>query len=428
MNRPAWLWLPIALLLATTSCQLSPQIDNLASNSKQLLVTFAHTQKTPWLPGGSGRSYHAGHGWWVPLPLQARIRQLAKAFNLTEQEGWPIDSLGLHCVVFSVSESENLSALLARIEQFPGVEGAQPMHQFTVMNAAGNRNPITYNDPHFALQYGRHSEHVRNLHSHTRGNNIKIAVIDTIADDNHPDLHGQISQQYNYVNGSTQREHHGTAIAGIIAAKANNHKGLVGLAPEAGMILYGACQSRSGGPASCNSFNIAKALEQSIHDQVQVINLSLAGPHDPLLEKLLLKAKSSHSIIIAAVNPNDSDNSFPASMPEVIGVGAGANEQTVHFWQWLTVGEKLSTQPGGGYQFFYGSSMSTASISALAALILSKASAQETEAILTAIINGDCMSLPATQTNAFIQLLQQAVGCNQSTLATHLQPSSAREL
>jgi subtilisin family serine protease len=458
MSRLLLILLSLTLVLSLFSCQHSAPPHSLVDGSHQLLVTFNHQQSRPWIPGGSGRTYHAGKNWSIPLHLQSQIKQLAKAFQLKEQDGWPISSLNLHCVVFHAGAERNFPELLTRIRNHPGVIGAQPMNEFVVManqqtprssvssnNVSTNNVPKnnvlknntstnnvsstnTYNDPHFNLQYGQHGKHIRNLHHYTRGGNVKVAVIDTLADTQHPDLSGQINHQYNYVNGSAMSEHHGTAVAGVISARANNHTGLVGLAPEAGLFMYGACESRQPPSASCNSFNIAKALEQAIEDNVQVLNLSLAGPHDPLLEQLLGVALSKGMIIVAAINPEKTNASFPASLSGVIGVNAAQNGSTSQFRNWLTDAEKLSTQSGGGYQFFYGNSMSAASVSGIAALVLSKTSPRKTEAILNTLITGDCGATQTKLTNEFVQLLYLSMGCYAKTSVAESRPDFIQEL
>ncbi len=423
----------VAVLLTLVSCQSHQAGDRAADyrpgDVQELLVTFRSRAENHWLPGGSGRTYHAGGNWSMPLQLQAQVKRLAKVFQLTRTDAWPIRSLDLDCVVFTVAAQRDLPALLARIKQHPGVVDAQPMNEFTLMASAKAIPDTTaavesngfYNDPHFGLQYGRYSEHITKLHQYTLGRDIKVAVVDTLADIDHPDLRGQIDRQYNYVNDAPSDGQHGTAVAGIIGARANNHTGLVGLAPEAGLFVYGACESRRVRAASCNSFNLAKALEQAIEDRMQVLNLSLAGPHDPLLEQLIRVAQSRNMIVIAAANSAAEKLNFPASMSGVVGVKASQRVgKFSHFSEWLTHAEKLSTQPGGGYQFFYGSSMSTASVSGLAALILHQTSAAEAESLLSALVSGDCAAAELYRNNEFINLLQASMGCSQAALVSRL--------
>ncbi len=84
-------------------------------------------------------------------------------------------------------------------------------------------------------------------------------------------------------------DRHGTEMAGVIAAVANNREGIVGIAPNARLLVFKACwQAHSDADAArCNSFTLARALTAAFDAHAQVINLSLAGPDDPLLGDLI---------------------------------------------------------------------------------------------------------------------------------------------
>src|SRR5206468_548036 len=75
-------------------------------------------------------------------------------------------------------------------------------------------------------------------------------------------------------------ELHGTAVAGIIGARADNSVGIVGVAPEAGLMALRACWQAppDESAAVCSSFTLAKALQFAIDNNAKVINLSLGGP------------------------------------------------------------------------------------------------------------------------------------------------------
>jgi subtilisin family serine protease len=98
---------------------------------------------------------------------------------------------------------------------------------------------------------------------------------------------------------------------------------------------------------------------------VDIINLSLTGPPDPVLERLVSEALARDIVVIGA-KPEHNEKAFPVSIDGTISVAMpGNNSQTMS-----APGRRvLSIRPNEQYDFFDGSSFSTAHISGLAALI-----------------------------------------------------------
>ncbi|NOS62763.1 MAG: S8 family serine peptidase, partial [Nitrosarchaeum sp.] len=109
----------------------------------------------------------------------------------------------------------------------------------------------------------------------TDGNGIKIAVIDTGVDFNHPDLFGwgpdgKVIGGYNFINEGEpplDTNGHGTQVAGIIAADGQ----LVGVAPKAKILAYKVSENGE----AVSSDLIIKAIDKSIEDGADIINISL---------------------------------------------------------------------------------------------------------------------------------------------------------
>lgn len=115
--------------------------------------------------------------------------------------------------------------------------------------------------------------------------NVRIAVMDTGIDIHHPDRAGQVVDRRDLVSDS-QGEHddvHGTAVAGVIAALADNRTGIVGVAPGAKLLSLRACwpQGPTDPGAVCNSLTLARALDAVIRLKPDVLNLSLTGAASP---------------------------------------------------------------------------------------------------------------------------------------------------
>jgi subtilisin family serine protease len=106
-------------------------------------------------------------------------------------------------------------------------------------------------------------------------------------------------------------------VAGIIAADAGNGIGIIGVAPEVKLLALRACwpaQAKS----VCSSFTLAKALTFALERAPQVVNLSLAGPQDPLLERCSsssLPAASRSSPRVAAPSAIPFPRPCPRSSP-----------------------------------------------------------------------------------------------------------------
>jgi subtilisin family serine protease len=208
---------------------------------------------------------------------------------------------------------------------------------------------------------------------------VRVAVVDTGVDVRHPDLAGRVLTKEDLVGngfrGFTQ-DLHGTAVAGVIAAAANNSVGIVGVAPEARLLALKACwyQDASGtgagsSTARCNSFTLARAIAAAIDGDAQVINMSLTGPADPLLERLLRAALERGIHVIAAA---DGDASFPASMRGIIGVQMAEDVAPDSSDAYVRAPGKeiLTLRPAAHYDFETGSSIAAANVTGVVALLL----------------------------------------------------------
>ena len=177
------------------------------------------------------------------------------------------------------------------------------------------------------------------------------------------------TQQQKFVDASPYAgEMHGTAVAGIIAAKADNGLGIVGIAPRARLMALRACWQIDDGAAQCDSFSLAKALQYALSNGAQVINLSLTGPADRLLAALLDVAGARGIAVVGAADPLSAAGGFPASHPSVIAVAASATDAPANVV--LAPGTEVpTTLPGGRWGFVQGTSFAAAHVSGMLALL-----------------------------------------------------------
>jgi len=291
---------------------------------------------------------------------RAVASRLASEHGLVVESDWVMASLGVDCFLMTVAGGYAPADVLRDLALDARVVWAQPLHAFRT---------VGHNDPLFGMQPAAGQWHLEEVHALTTGRNVSIAQLDSGVESTHPDLAGQVSIAENFVDGSAYvAEAHGTAVAGIIAARADNGVGIAGVAPEARLMALRACWQVDSGAASCNTFTLAKAFQFALGRRADVINLSLTGPDDELLRRLLDAALGQGVIVVAAADPHADGGGFPASHPGVIAVVQdGAN---VRFPALAAPGEDVpTTLPGNRWGFVSGTSFAAAHISGMAALL-----------------------------------------------------------
>jgi subtilisin family serine protease len=267
-----------------------------------------------------------------------------------------------------------MDLVVRRLRADHRVESAQAVQRFELL--------ATGDDPYAHLQHGAATLHAVEAHRWATGRGVRVAVIDTGVDIAHPDLAGRVVRVGDFIERrrrSFTRDIHGTAVAGVLAAVANNGEGISGIAPEAEIFAFRACWPRSERSleAACDSYSLAQALDVAVTHGAQVVNLSLSGPDDPLLARILRVALERGATVVAALQPARDDLGFPASLAGVIAVAAEGDAALVRPTPGRTVfvapgSEILAPVPGGGYDFFSGSSMATAQVAGVIALLLER--------------------------------------------------------
>ena len=365
----------------------SADLESRAAPPRILVVLKQHSSPPLQHPGSTARPYGGRAVYSATARSRRTAAHIARDYELQQVDSWPIELLEVNCVVYEVPTEIRLEPLLERLSQDSRVEMSQKMNRFHVL---GRAEPDTRreDDPYLYLQYSIESMQVREAHHWARGEGVKIAIVDTGLDASHPELAGSVASLENFVDESepqTAGEVHGTAVAGVIASAADNGIGIVGVAPEARILSLRACwdDPRTGGSAVCNSFTLAKAISFAVENGARILNLSLTGPSDALLERLLLVALQRGMVVVAAEKelPEGSDDwqaGFPTSVPGVLRVGSA----TAGVWIPTSRGqpdapplfapgvEILTTLPGASFGFMSGSSFAAAQVSGVVALIL----------------------------------------------------------
>jgi subtilisin family serine protease len=362
--------LAVALVAAPVALAQAASADpSSALPSRQILVMM----KVPPQHFRPGAAYGGRYGDTAALASRRRTAEsVARENGLAIVDGWPMPLLGVDCYVMRLPDGVSVEA---------------------------------------AVRW-----RLADLHKFATGRGVTVAIIDSKVEVTHPDLSGHFVADKNFLGTDAQAaERHGTAVAGIIGASANNGLGIAGIAPGAQLMALRACwqtKSRSG-PTLCDSLAIARALQYAIDHKAEVINLSLSGPPGTLLAKLISIALSRNATVVAAFDPSLPKGGFPASLPGVIPV-ADQSLQNLPAYVYGAPGRDIpTTQPGGKWYLVNGTSYSVAHVSGLVALVRERRSGARLSLARGSMGAIDaCATLlgPAHSCDCNCQLTQAAVG------------------
>lgn len=369
----------LIVILACTACASTQAVDEslpVAARTHPddyVIVTVRNDGEQSFPRAGSTpRGYDGSAQYSVGARARGAVSSLERQYGLHEVSGWPIAQLGVHCVVFRIPAGESAPQLLAKLRSDDRVESAQPLNVFATRASA-------YNDPYGELQANLATMNVAAAHRWSRGAGVRVAVIDTGVDSDHPDLAGRIADRRNFVDEDDEtfrRDRHGTAVAGVIAADSGNRVGIVGIAPEARLHVYKSCWEGSGGSAACNTFTLAKGLAAAIDARVQIVNLSLVGPADPLLTRLVVRGQERGIVFVGAAPPESGEqaaaDAFPAHIEGVLKVAASAQGLATPGALRAPGTDVLTLAPKGRYDFISGNSLATAGVTGAVALLMAR--------------------------------------------------------
>ena len=317
----------------------------------------------------------------VALPDRLRAqwptiaRELQAQYRLRPVGEFPLASIKVHCLVFQVPTDQPLETVLGQLRADPRVELAQANQTFEGLQAASG-------NPYRELAYGVKWLRADRVRAISTGRGVAVAVIDTGADTDHPDLQGRIAETATFVEGgepSFRADRHGTAVAGIIGARVGG-AGVDGIAPEARLTVLKSCwySEPNAAKARCSSWTVAKAVDYAINHRIRVMNLSLGGRTDDLLARLLAAAEQNSIVVVVAARENAGDPGFPASLDTVIPVVACDMNGAIVRPQWPAIPfaaaapgvDVVAPAPQARYALLSGSSLAAAHVTGVVALLL----------------------------------------------------------
>ena len=286
-----------------------------------------------------------------------------------------------------------LCATIARVEGAPGAAPAAlivslPENAAAVeddlyetqaepeVSAAPERATAARPDPYRKQQWAFDALGIDAAHAITRGENVRVALLDSRTNIGHEDLRSValIENETNGARGAAAQ--HGTLVAGIIGASKGNGAGIAGVAPRAIVLAIPVCQASARGDL-CRLYSVLGGLDLAWGQRAQVVNISLVGPANRALERAVRRLDTlGVAIVSASGNRASSAPAFPAAYPWVIGVAATDRSRrlapTGASVDLTAPGvEIVSTAAAGGYAFASGSSLAAAHTSGALALLTS---------------------------------------------------------
>jgi subtilisin family serine protease len=238
-------------------------------------------------------------------------------------------------------------------------------------------NEVFDEPPKDTIDWGLNFITVQKAWAKTKGQGIKVAVLDTGCQLDHPDLSGQIIDSADFTgDGVDDKNSHGTHVSGIIAAREDG-QGIVGVAPKC-KLLIGKVLNNSGAGASTW---IARGVRWAYQKGAHIISMSLgSSSYSREIHDAIKEAVANNVIVVAAAgNSGPGTINYPGAHPEVVCVGAvdaagrianfsSQNKEVDVAAPGVNI---LSTIPRNRWAKMSGTSMATPLVAGVAALVQS---------------------------------------------------------
>ncbi len=301
----------------------------------------------------------------------AQADELARRHGLERIASQSFPLIGGTIGLFRIVDNRPVDTVRRQLAADGSVRSVQLNFRYVLQD---QKKPVVEGD---AAQYAIAQLRLPQAHAVVRGMNVTIAVIDSGIDVRHPELANSVSDSFDALGSKEGPHTHGTGIAGAIVA----HARLMGSAPEARLIAIRAFASGSKG-AESTSYVILRGLDYAAQHGAQIINMSFAGPKDPLIERGIA-ATAGRGILMVAAAGNAGAKSpplYPAANPNVIAVsGTDAQERLFaasnrgnHIAIAAPGADIFLPAPDEKYQITSGTSFSAAYVSGVAALIMER--------------------------------------------------------
>lgn len=321
----------------------------------------------------SGYSKNGG-GYRASLQLKRFGKKQASRYNLDLRDQWFIESLSVYCLV--VRFNGDAKRTMAALKKNKRVQWVQPSNEFRLLSSTTStqlRKPDTT-----TLEAQSLTANVLDQGGHSTlkvdGAGVIVAIIDSAVDESHRDFAGARNKSVDFVSGvggvsDTRGESHGTAIAGVMISQSGTELGVVGVSPAITLEAYRGCWENAESTLTrCNTLSLARALDAVVKSEADILNLSLSGPRDDLLDRLIARVLDGGGIVVAAFDPQRSMQArFPTPRDGVLIVRAQGLDVD-YSGVFTAPGERVVARPGNQYDYMHGHSVASAYTSGILAL------------------------------------------------------------
>lgn len=339
----------------------------------------------------------------APAAVLATAQAVALANGLAVVEVVPLAAAGVGLAVFEITDGIGVIAKAAALAADPRVLLSQPDFVYDTSQATAT--------PQAQTTYGLQLIGADVVQRVSRGDGVRVAVIDAGVDTGHAGLAQKVAEYADVTGTGWTPDAHGTLVAGVIASEAPSGAIYNGVAPGVQLVAVKSCVALSARQAAarCWSSTLAKGIELAIQKKVRVANLSVGGPEDRLLARMVEAAAKNGIAVVSAVG-NDGPAgkpSYPAAFEDVIAVTAVDAASKLYdratrgkFVDLAAPGvDVISTGPGGRTQLFSGTSAATAFASGAVALLV-RQKPTLTQAELIALLHQTARDLGAAGPDA----------------------------
>ena len=342
-----------------------------AAADKEWIVVLTDPRSSRRKGWSAGVGYAGSYSYVDNPKLKRLASEVADDYPVEITDQWPVRSLNVHCVVVRITEDPDATLLALQADE--RVEWVQPLNTFEGLSTDALKGAGELSgDPYRHLQASLEMLNVDPVRSELSGAGVRVVVVDSGVEPDHPDLRHALAERVDFVGKGRPSERHGTGIAGVVVAADGNGVGIVGVAPGARLHAYRACWEVAGGKTRCNSLTLSQALDHVVETSPHIVNLSLTGPKDLLLDRLVDRVLSQGALVVVAYDPSSRPNNrFPTPRRGIVTVRDGSGVYEIGEGALYAPGDTvLTAQPGHSYDFMTGASLAAAHVSGVLALML----------------------------------------------------------
>ena len=349
-----------------------------------------------------GETRFVAHEVVLELGIDAspqRVQEVARRLGLSLVVSERFNALRRAIYRFQFSDNRSITQIIRALEANGIIAGAQPNYVYQVTQdanlqvspahpgseaapaeeglQASPQEPDLYTLPTTGdpAQYVISKLRLDEVHGRVQGKDVLVALIDSEIDRRHPDLQSAIVERFDAGCGADRPDSHGTGMAGAIASRSY----LRGIAPQTRILAICAFGGKSA-TAESTTIQIIRGIDYAVDRGARVINMSFAGPRDPMLERALRTAHDKGAALIAAAGNKGpkSPPLYPGADPGVIAVTATDAHDNVfpeaNRGSYIAVAapgvDVMVPSPDNGYALSTGTSVAAANVSGVAALLM----------------------------------------------------------